>query len=61
MSSRHHELLMSEYYAARAVQEADAEQYSAGYTTELAEYYAYHERLTFKEFLIGRKGNQDVY
>lgn len=59
MSSRHHEQLMSEYYAAREYQEQEAKQYGAGYDTETAEYYAYHERVTFKAFLIGRKGNHE--
>lgn len=57
--STHHDQLMSEYYAIREYEEQQAEQYSAGYTTELAEYWAYNSRTTFKEFLIGRKGNRD--
>lgn len=48
---------MSEYYAARDAQESAAEQYGAGYPEETAEYYAYHPKITFKEFLIGRRGN----
>jgi hypothetical protein len=56
--SRAHEILMSEYYCARDAQEQRAEDYSAGYSAELQEFYDYVEpKLTFKEFLIGRKGN----
>lgn len=51
--------LMSDYYSAREAQEVRAEEYSNGYATEKEEFYAYQEpRLTFKEFLIGRKGNR---
>jgi hypothetical protein len=57
--SAHHELLMSEYYAIREWEESQAEQYTAGYATELAEYWAFNPRTTFKEFLIGRKGNRE--
>lgn len=54
-----HCLLMSDYYSARNAQEERAEEYSNGYPTEKEEFYAYQEsRLTFKEFLIGRKGNR---
>lgn len=47
-----HAQRMSEYYAAREAQEQRAEMYSAGYATELAEFYAtQEERLTFKSYL----------
>lgn len=47
---------MSGYYAARAAQEARAEQWSLGYATELAEFYAtVEQRLTYKQWLIQNK------
>lgn len=47
-----HSELMAEYYAARNAQEERAEMYSAGYATELAEFYATQEdRVTFKAWL----------
>lgn len=55
-SSLYHELLMSVYYAARQAQEERAEDYSHGYKTERDEFYRNVERkLTFKEFLIQQK------
>lgn len=56
-----HDRLMEEYYAARDAQEHQAEMEGYGYSEETAEFYANHPRITFKEFLIGRKGvNNDV-
>ena len=47
-----HAQFMSEYYAARDSQEERAEEYSAGYATETAEFYAtQEERVTFKAWL----------
>lgn len=52
-----HDQLMSDYYAAREAQEQRAEDYSAGYATELAEFYDTQEtRVTFKAWLIDHKG-----
>lgn len=47
----YHDDLMSSYYAAREVQEAEAERMSIGYDTELAEYYETHPRVTFRYWL----------
>lgn len=55
-----HAQMMAEYYAARESQERACEEYSLGYETEAAEFWAFNERLTFKSFLIGRKGENDV-
>lgn len=50
-----HAQLMSEYYAAREAQERRAEDYSAGYETERAEFYeAVETRVTFKAWLQER-------
>lgn len=55
-----HTLLMAEYYAAREAQELRAEEYSYGYDTEENEFYEFEEKLTFKRFLIMRKGESSV-
>ena len=47
-----HDDLMAGYYAAREAQEAEAEAYSGGYATELAEFYERNPRLTFRQWLI---------
>lgn len=47
-----HAQLMAEYYSYREAQEQRAEQYSAGYATELATFYEQvEERVTFKSYL----------
>lgn len=43
---------MDGYYAAREVQERQAEEYSKGYATEEAEFYRLNPRLTFRTWLI---------
>lgn len=57
----YHSDMMAEYYAIREHEESAAEDASAGYATELAEYWEFHPRTTFREFLIGRKGARDEY
>ncbi len=48
----HHCNSMAEYYSAREAQEGRAEQYSAGYATELEDFYENVEtRITFKAWL----------
>lgn len=49
-----HAELMAEYYAAREAQEQRAQDESAGYATELAEFYEREERVTFKSYLVQR-------
>ncbi len=58
----HHCTMMSEYYSAREAQEQRAEQYSAGYTTEQAEFYELIEpRITFKQWLMsGNRASANV-
>jgi len=52
--SRQHAELVDGYQSARTAQEARAEAYSAGYATELAEFYRDVEpRVLFKDWLIG--------
>ncbi len=52
-----HSELMAGYYAARNAQEERAEDYSAGYATELADFYAtQEERITFKAWLVQGAG-----
>ena len=55
--SCHHCTTMAEYYSAREAQEGRAEQYSAGYKTEQAEFYELIEpKITFKQWLMsGRR------
>lgn len=53
--SCHHCNLMAEYRAIREAEEQAAEMASAGYQTELKEYWANNPRTTFKDFLIGMK------
>lgn len=56
MACKHCEL-MGEYYAIREAQEQRAEQYSAGYKTELKDFYENVEkRFVFKDYLIYSKG-----
>jgi len=49
--SWYHSDLMASYYAARDAQEAEAEAFSNGYATELAEFYTLNERVTFRRWL----------
>lgn len=46
---------MSGYYAAREAEEQEAEAASLGYATELAEWWAEHPRITFKQWLINQR------
>lgn len=51
MRNWYHDALMESYYTAREAQEREAESYSLGYDTELAEFYAANEPVTFKRWL----------
>ncbi len=54
--SRHHDELMRGYYSARQAQEQRAEEWSMGYATETALFYAEEEtRVTFKQWLISQR------
>ncbi len=55
----YHSDMMAEYYVIREAEEQEAENQGYGYATETAEYWEFHPRTTFREFLIGRKGNRD--
>ena len=49
--SAYHRGLMESYYLAREVQEREAEAFSNGHTTELAEFYKINKRVLFKDWL----------
>lgn len=54
-----HCISMAEYYAAREAQEQRCEEYSNGYDTEQGEFYRDVEtRLTFKAWLVERRGQR---
>lgn len=57
--SHYHSQLMDEYYSIRQSEELIAESEGMGYQAETDEYWSHHPRTTFKEFLIGRKGNSE--
>lgn len=50
--SWHHANLVESYRAAAEAQQQQAEAASGGYTTELADYWETHRRLTFREWLM---------
>jgi hypothetical protein len=50
-----HQVLMSDYYAAREWWELSREAASNGHTTEATEWAAEHPRPTFREFLINQR------